>query len=149
EPFSGPKGHRPAPGELPYRPAPARHRRGGHGGDRAPARGQRGSGQDALAPRPPGATDLARPPRPGRAAMNCQTFIEFLMEYLGGALSCPERATFEEHLRECEECVAYLRQYEETVKLGKGCFRCQGEALPAGVPEELVRAILAARQQRP
>ena len=51
--------------------------------------------------------------------MTCREFIEFLMEYHAGELSAGERAPFEEHIAECPPCVAYLRMYEETVKLGK------------------------------
>lgn len=76
--------------------------------------------------------------------MDCRTFIEFLMDYLGAGLGAEARGTFEEHLAECPECVAYLRQYEQTVRLGKAC--CEPDAaVPAEVPEDLVRAILAAR----
>jgi anti-sigma factor RsiW len=81
--------------------------------------------------------------------MNCRQCIEFLMDYLNGALSPAERATFDEHLTWCPPCVEYLRQYEETVKLGKECYSCGGPALPGEVPEELIRAILAARPAPP
>lgn len=73
--------------------------------------------------------------------MNCRTFIEFMLEYFADALSPEERAAFEAHLGECPECVAYLQQYEQTVKLGKAA--CCHEDEP--IPEDLVRAILAAR----
>src|SRR6478609_5619248 len=54
-----------------------------------------------------------------RTDMTCQEVAEFLMEYLDGRLSEPERRCFEEHLGECPECVAYLETYQETIRLGK------------------------------
>jgi anti-sigma factor RsiW len=77
--------------------------------------------------------------------MNCRTFIEFLMEYLSGELTLEERAIFDEHLAECPWCVAYLQNYHETIRLGKAAFAQDDELVPKEVPEELVRAILAAR----
>jgi anti-sigma factor RsiW len=44
--------------------------------------------------------------------MNCRTCIEFLKDYISGALPAGERDVFEEHLRLCPPCVVYLRQYE-------------------------------------
>jgi anti-sigma factor RsiW len=76
--------------------------------------------------------------------MTCQAFIDFLHEYLAGELPAGERAVFEEHIAHCPDCVTYLRSYEETVKLGKGAMAGE-ERSPCDVPEELVRAILAAR----
>ena len=78
--------------------------------------------------------------------MNCREFIEFLMEYLSERLSPAERAVFEEHIACCPSCVAYLKMYEDTIKLGKAACGCGEEAPPPGdVPEDLIRAILAAR----
>jgi anti-sigma factor RsiW len=76
--------------------------------------------------------------------VTCQELVEFLMNYLDGALSEAERSLFEEHLGECPDCVAYLATYQDAVRLGKAV--CAGEGpVPAEVPEDLVRAILAAR----
>lgn len=74
--------------------------------------------------------------------MNCRTLVEFLMAYLDGELPDAERARFEAHLAACPWCVAYLKTYQETVRLGKEVFT-EPEAPPP--PEELVRAVLAAR----
>jgi anti-sigma factor RsiW len=77
--------------------------------------------------------------------VTCRTFITFLMEYLGGELSAAERAEFDAHLAECPWCVAYLQNYQEAIRLGKAVFADEDAAVPEEVPEELVRAILAAR----
>jgi anti-sigma factor RsiW len=73
--------------------------------------------------------------------MTCHTFLDFLMDYLNGELPPGQHAVFEEHLGECPDCVAYLAMYRETVKLGKAA----AAAPEAPVPEDLIRAILAAR----
>ena len=79
--------------------------------------------------------------------MTCRELVEFLMDYLDGQLSEPERLCFEEHLGECPDCVAYLATYQEAIRLGKEACKVGDDALPPEVPEDLVRAILAARRR--
>lgn len=76
--------------------------------------------------------------------MTCREVTEFLMHYLDGDLPESERALFKKHLDECPPCVNYLHDYQETVKLEKGCV-CEPGSPLLPIPEELVRAILAAR----
>jgi anti-sigma factor RsiW len=76
--------------------------------------------------------------------LTCREFIDFLMAYLSGELPEGQRAVFEEHLGECPACVAYLHTYRQTVRIEKIACGC-GDELPADAPEELIRAILAAR----
>lgn len=76
--------------------------------------------------------------------MTCQELAGFLMDYLDGRLSEPKRQCFEEHLGECPDCIAYLASYQQAIRLGKEACKA-GDAIPADVPEELVRAVLAAR----
>ena len=78
--------------------------------------------------------------------MTCRELVEFLMDYVDGLLSEPERLCFEEHLGECPDCVAYLATYREAIRLGKEACTA-GDAIPAEVPEDLVRAVLAARRR--
>jgi len=82
--------------------------------------------------------------------MNCRDFIEFLWRYLEEDLQVGERRTFDEHLAECPHCVRYLDSYRRTVTLGKDAFAAvPAEApVPDEVPEDLVTAILAARNAR-
>jgi anti-sigma factor RsiW len=77
--------------------------------------------------------------------VTCKELVEFLMDYLDGILSEPQRERFEEHLAECPDCVAYLATYQETVRIGKAVCSEEHEAAPPHVPEELVQAILSAR----
>ncbi len=78
--------------------------------------------------------------------MTCREFADFMMDYLSDELSSESRARFDHHLSLCANCRKYLTSYEETVKLGKRAFADEEAALPADVPEELVKAILAARR---
>jgi anti-sigma factor RsiW len=77
--------------------------------------------------------------------VTCRELAEFLMDYLDGALPAGERHRFEEHLGECPDCVAHLHSYRATVRLGRSLCDEVDDAPPTGMPEELVRAILAAR----
>ena len=77
--------------------------------------------------------------------LSCREFIDFLMAYLSGELPGGQRAVFEEHLAECPDCTTYLRTYQQTVRIEQLVCDCPEEP-PADAPEELVRAILAARR---
>ena len=78
--------------------------------------------------------------------MTCREFADFMMDYLSGDLASEQRAHFEHHLSLCTNCRKYLTSYQETVKLGKRAFDDGAAALPPDVPEELVKAIRAARR---
>jgi anti-sigma factor RsiW len=77
--------------------------------------------------------------------VTCREFTDFIMDYHSSELSSELRARFDQHLDLCANCRNYLTSYEETVKLGKKAFDDENAELPADVPDELVRAILAAR----
>ena len=77
--------------------------------------------------------------------MKCKEVTAFLMDYVSGELPEDERANFEQHLSGCLDCREYLVQYESTIKAGQ--IACNDDdAVPAGVPEDLVKAILEARK---
>ena len=79
--------------------------------------------------------------------MNCRDFIEFLWRYDSGELPPSERSQFESHLAICPQCVAYLQNYRTTVMLGREALAVPSDApVPEEVPEDLVKAILAARK---
>ena len=76
--------------------------------------------------------------------MTCRELIEFLMDYVEGDLPDNQRATFEDHLNRCPPCRSYLDTYRKSVDLTSICY---DEDVPPDVPEELIKAILAARKQ--
>lgn len=80
--------------------------------------------------------------------MTCREFAEFLDAYVSGTLAATQRAEFDAHLKVCKACVAYLDSYRRTIQLAQSAKRDEGDA-PVDAPTELVRAILAARKQRP
>ena len=79
----------------------------------------------------------------GVRELTCRELTEFLADYFADELRPDERSLFEGHLAECPDCVAYLRSYAETMRLAKDAY--DDDPVQAGVPEQLVRAILAAR----
>jgi anti-sigma factor RsiW len=80
--------------------------------------------------------------------VNCREFVDFLMSYLDGELPQGQRSTFEQHMGECPSCVTYLETYREAVRLGRQVCRDPEGPVPGDVPDDLVRAILAARSRR-
>ena len=67
----------------------------------------------------------------------CAQLVELVTDYLEGALSAGERARFEEHLDECDGCVAYLDQMRTTIEL---TGRLRRADLAPEIPAELVAA---------
>ena len=78
--------------------------------------------------------------------MTCRELSDFIGDYLAGALPAEVGAQFERHLNGCSNCVTYLEGYRTTVELGRGAFADPDAPVPSTVPEELVKAILAARR---
>lgn len=83
-----------------------------------------------------------------RGAVTCKDFVEFLDDYLSGALSVEQREAFNAHLAICPSCVAYMKTYRDAVRLGKAALAPSEEPVPEEVPEGLVQAILSARDRK-
>ena len=77
----------------------------------------------------------------------CRELEEFITDYLDGTIPRRQRIVFRFHLAFCRECRDYLSSYEQAIALGKAVFQHPDEAVPEQIPEDLVRAILAARQR--
>lgn len=81
-------------------------------------------------------------------SLTCREFVDFLMDYLEGALDADTRGTFEGHMGACPSCETYLDTYRETVALGNKVLCDPPDSpVPDDVPEDLVAAILAARKR--
>lgn len=76
--------------------------------------------------------------------MTCRQLDGFLAAYVQGELPQRTRAAFERHLAICPACVAYLQAYRTTIRLSKQLAEDVDAPVPASVPEELIRAVLAA-----
>jgi anti-sigma factor RsiW len=69
--------------------------------------------------------------------MPCRELVELVTNYLEGRLSEHDRARFEAHLADCEECSTYLEQMRQTIRaLG----RLPEESLSDGAREALLQA---------
>lgn len=79
--------------------------------------------------------------------ITCRDFVEFLWAYVSGELPSDQRFEFEAHLAICPHCIHYLDSYSKTVGLEKTAFENLDEPVPADMPDELVSAILAAREK--
>jgi anti-sigma factor RsiW len=79
--------------------------------------------------------------------MTCRELAEFILDYTTGELPDKARAVFEQHLSRCDNCHEYLAQYKVTVEAERRAL-APAPALPADVPEELIRAILQARKSQ-
>jgi anti-sigma factor RsiW len=73
--------------------------------------------------------------------MNCRDVIGFLMDYIDGVLESAERTEFEKHISICHSCVAYIKTYQQTIKM-----EIASRIEDVTIPEELVRAIMASRK---
>ncbi len=77
--------------------------------------------------------------------ITCRQFEDFILSYLEDELTRKQKFVFELHLEVCRECRDYLAAYRRTIEISKGAFKEPGQLVPDDVPEDLVKAILAAR----
>lgn len=50
------------------------------------------------------------------ADLTCQRVTDLLVDYVTENLEPELRASFEAHLRDCRDCVAFLQTYKETIR---------------------------------
>lgn len=79
--------------------------------------------------------------------LTCKEFVDFLHAYIDHELSEERTLVFDRHLTVCPDCTAYLDGYRRTMNLSVTAMTGLSEKLPAKIPEDLVRAVLDARQQ--
>lgn len=78
--------------------------------------------------------------------ISCSEFESFILDYFEGDLPATQRRVFERHLRFCRECRDYLAAYKATLALEKRVLADDG-ALDMEVPEDLIAAVIAARNE--
>jgi len=90
--------------------------------------------------------DASKPQR--EYNMSCREVTEFLTDYLDGSLPLRQRVLFRIHLLGCGNCRRYLDSFETTIRNVRhlGEARSAHDVIP--IPEELVRAILSARDSQ-
>ena len=80
--------------------------------------------------------------------MNCREVADFLSDYLDGALPLRQRLMFRLHLLVCRDCRRYLDSFAATVKLTHSLGERSTDEDDSPIPEALVQAILAAREEQ-
>lgn len=78
--------------------------------------------------------------------ITCNEFESFILAYLEDGLPAKQKFVFEMHLKICRECREYLQAYRASLELTKHAY--EGDLIGPNdqVPDDLVRAILAARK---
>jgi hypothetical protein len=79
-----------------------------------------------------------------RPYITCRELIEFIADYLEGALNEIQVEDFARHLAICVSCRVYLASYVTTIRAGRAVLRY--DDTPSDAPEDLVRAILTTRR---
>lgn len=80
--------------------------------------------------------------------VTCREFEDFILDYFEGNLSRRQRIVFGLHLLLCSECRTYLEAYGRATALSKAVFEDDAAAVPASVPDDLVKAVVAARKMK-
>ena len=75
--------------------------------------------------------------------ITCEEFGDFMADYLDGTMDVAETRRFEFHLEACPMCRTHMAEYRAAVDLARATA---GDA-PAEAPQELINAILAARDK--
>jgi predicted anti-sigma-YlaC factor YlaD len=78
--------------------------------------------------------------------ITCVEFEEFIALYIEGELSQRQLSTFNLHLKMCRECREYLTAYRRTKEIIQASATYSEALDPSAVPEDLVKAILAAKE---
>ena len=78
-----------------------------------------------------------------RPYITCRELIDFIADYLEGALTGIQTEDFQRHLSVCPSCRAYLATYQEMVRAEKSLL----DEDVADAPEELIQAILEIRRR--
>ena len=77
--------------------------------------------------------------------ITCEQFEDFILAYLEDDLPKRQKMLFEIHLKMCRECREYLEAYRVSMELAKDALTVENADLPEEVPEDLVKAVLVAR----
>ena len=79
--------------------------------------------------------------------IDCEEFEAFIIDYVEESLPKRQRFVFDMHLKLCRECREYLRAYQNTMTLTKAQTDIPFSEMGMGdVPEDLIKAVLAARK---
>ena len=77
--------------------------------------------------------------------ITCREFEAFVLAYIDGDLTQNQLTIFNLHLKMCRECREYLAAYQCTMELTRATALRTETFDSSEVPEDLVKAILAAK----
>ena len=77
--------------------------------------------------------------------ITCEAFEDFILAYLEDGLPRRQKTVFELHLKMCRECREYLDAYRASMELAKDALRDGDDLRAKEVPDDLIKAVLAAR----
>jgi anti-sigma factor RsiW len=58
---------------------------------------------------------MSSAPEDRRADVTCEQLTTFIADYLAGELDAETTSAFEQHLRDCSDCVPFLNAYRKTI----------------------------------
>ncbi|MGH8119196.1 MAG: hypothetical protein ACRESK_01125 [Gammaproteobacteria bacterium] len=79
--------------------------------------------------------------------LTCRQVEQFLLDYLEGNVTLWTWCKFRYHLFLCDDCRQYLQDYRNAVALGRRIFVNPEDEAAGKVPDEILAAILKAREQ--
>ena len=78
--------------------------------------------------------------------LTCKQFDEFMVDFLEHDLPFRQKLGCWLHLKMCRDCTQFVREYRQTIALGKQAFDDPNDPVPESVPDELIDAALAHRR---
>ncbi len=78
--------------------------------------------------------------------LTCKQFDDFMIDFLEQNLPFSQRVGCWLHVKMCRDCTKFVRQYQQTIALGKQAFEEPNDPVPESVPEDLINAALAHRR---
>jgi anti-sigma factor RsiW len=79
----------------------------------------------------------------------CEELEDFIIDYVDETLPDSQNRKFDLHLRVCAPCRRYIENYRKTIALTNASYEDVPPPDGENIPEELVQAILAARDEKP
>ena len=77
--------------------------------------------------------------------ITCKEFEDFVLSYLDDELTPRQTRVFKMHIYLCRECREYLNAYQRSIELSKELQKEPGKPTAEDAPEDLIKAILAAK----
>jgi anti-sigma factor RsiW len=78
--------------------------------------------------------------------ITCQQVVALLLDYIAGALEIETALTLQKHLRDCQECVAFLHTYQVTIRATRAL---RDADVPSAMPYRVLSFLRDTIQRRP